>query len=193
MSRDYYEVLGVDRSASRDQIKKAYRKLALKYHPDKNPGNKKAEEKFKEAAEAYGVLNDSEKRAKYDQFGFAAFQDGGGFHGFENVEDIFSSFGDIFENFFGRGNTTSRRPRSRRGADLRYMLEVEMDEVISGTDRDLEFDTEESCHSCSGTGSKGGEFVTCNACGGQGQVIGGQGFFSDQYHLFPLSGLWTDY
>ena len=185
MSRDYYEVLGVERSASPDQIKKAYRKLAMKYHPDKNPGDKAAEEKFKEAAEAYGIIGDSEKKAKYDQFGHAAFQNGGGFgggQGFENVEDIFSSFGDIFSDFFGMGGMgggrSRRRTGPRRGADLRYMLEVELEEVITGTDKKLEFDTEESCNHCGGTGSEpGSQPVTCPTCAGQGQVINSQGFF----------------
>lgn len=188
MNRDYYEVLGVDRSASSSDIKKAYRKLAMKYHPDKNPGDKAAEDKFKEAAEAYAVLSDSEKKAKYDQFGHAAFQQGGpGFNaqGFDNVEDIFSSFGDIFSDFFGMGGMggggRSRRSRTgpRRGADLRYRLEIELDEVITGIDKNLEFDTEESCNRCSGTGSEpGSEVSTCPTCAGQGQVVNNQGFFS---------------
>ncbi len=188
MSSDYYEVLGVDRSASSAEIKKAYRKLAMQFHPDKNPGDKQAEDKFKQAAEAYGVLGDSEKKAKYDQFGHAAFQGGAGFggQGFENVDDIFSSFGDIFSDFFGMGGMggaqgRGRRSRSgpRRGADLRYRLEVDLGEVITGTDRNLEFDTEESCNRCSGQGSEpGSEASTCGTCGGQGQVVNSQGFFS---------------
>ncbi len=182
MNRDYYEVLGVDRSASTDQIKKAYRKLAMKYHPDKNPGNQEAEEKFKKAAQAYGILGDSEKKEKYDQFGHAAFQNGGGFgQGFENVEDIFSSFGDIFGDFFGMGGRKRNSRRSNgpgRGADLRYMLEVELDDVVSGTDKTLEFDTEETCNRCSGLASEpGSQPVTCGTCGGQGQVVSTQGFF----------------
>lgn len=184
MSRDYYKVLGVERSATPEEIKKAYRKLAMKYHPDKNPGDKAAEDNFKEAAEAYGILGDSEKKAKYDQFGHSAFQNGGGFNsqGFDNVEDIFSSFGDIFSDFFGMGGMGSRgRRRSgpTRGADLRYMLEVEMDEVISGSDKNLEFDTEESCNRCTGSGSEPGtEPVNCQTCGGSGQIVNNQGFFS---------------
>jgi molecular chaperone DnaJ len=186
MNQDYYEILGVERSASASEIKKAYRKLAMKYHPDKNPGDKAAEDKFKQAAEAYGVLGDADKKAKYDQFGHSAFQ-GGGFNaqGFDNVEDIFSSFGDIFSDFFGMGGMGGgpRRGRSRtgprRGADLRYRLEVELAEVISGTEKNLEFDTEETCHRCSGSGSEpGSEPVTCPTCGGQGQVVNSQGFFS---------------
>ncbi len=188
MSRDYYEVLGVSRSASQGEIKKAYRKMAMQYHPDKNPGDQAAEDKFKEAAEAYGVLGDSDKKAKYDQFGHAAFKNGGGGfggQGFENVDDIFSSFGDIFSDFFGMGGMggPGGRRRSRtgpqRGADLRYMLEVELDEVIKGIDKNLEFDTDESCNRCSGKGSEpGSETSTCQTCGGQGQVVNQQGFFS---------------
>lgn len=187
MSRDFYEVLGVERSATQDQIKKAYRKLAMKYHPDKNPGDKAAEDKFKEAAEAYSVLGDSDKKARYDQFGHSAFQGGGpggfGGQGFENVEDIFSSFGDIFSDFFGMGGMGGRggrrsRTGPRRGADLRYMLEVDLKDVITGTDKNLEFDTEESCHRCAGKGSEpGSDPATCPTCGGQGQVINSQGFF----------------
>ena len=158
----------------------------MEFHPDKNPGDQKAEDRFKEAAEAYGVLGDSEKKAKYDQFGHAAFQNGGGFgggQGFENVDDIFSSFGDIFSDFFGMGGGAGRGRRSRtgprRGADLRYMLEVDLDQVIVGIDKNLEFDTEENCNRCNGSGAEpGSEPVTCPTCGGQGQVVNSQGFFS---------------
>ena len=159
--------------------------MAMKLHPDKNPGDKAAEEKFKVAAEAYGVLGDSDKKAKYDQFGHAAFQNGGGFNaqGFDNVDDIFSSFGDIFSDFFGMGGMGGGSRRSstgpRRGADLRYRLEVEMDEVISGTEKNLEFDTEEGCNRCSGKGAEpGSDSSTCQTCAGQGQVVNSQGFFS---------------
>ena len=187
MALDYYKVLGVERSASADQIKKAYRKLAMQYHPDKNPGDKAAEDKFKEAAEAYGVLGDPDKKAKYDQFGHAAFQGGaGGFggQGFENVDDIFSSFGDIFSDFFGMGGMGGGRSRRsangpRRGADLRYLLEVELGEVISGTEKTLDFETEENCDRCQGQGAEPGSSPTnCATCGGNGQVINSQGFFS---------------
>ncbi len=187
MSRDYYEILGVDRSSTPDQIKKAYRKLAMQFHPDKNPGDKAAEDKFKEAAEAYGVLGDKDKKAKYDQFGHAAFQGsagGNGHPGFHNVDDIFSSFGDIFSDFFGMGGmgggrNSRSRTSPRRGADLRYLLEVELNEVIVGLDKNLEFDTEESCHRCAGQGSEpGSQPVSCHTCGGSGQVVNSQGFFS---------------
>lgn len=190
MNRDYYNVLGVERSASADEIKKAYRKLAMKFHPDKNPGDKSAEDKFKEASEAYSVLSDQDKRARYDRFGHAGVSGpggsgGGGFHqGFDNVEDIFSSFGDIFGDFFGGGmggqaRRSQNSQRAQRGADLRYMLEVSLPDVISGAEKDLEFDTEISCTTCSGSGSEPGKPVeTCSTCGGNGQVVSNQGFFS---------------
>lgn len=189
MNRDYYTVLGVERSASPDEIKKAYRKLAMKFHPDKNPGDKSAEDKFKEASEAYSVLSDQDKRSRYDRFGHAGVQGpggGGGYHqGFDNVEDIFSSFGDIFGDFFGGGMGGARRggaansSRPQRGADLRYMLEVTLKDVIEGAEKDLEFDTEVSCGPCSGSGSEPGKTVdTCTTCGGNGQVVQNQGFFS---------------
>ena len=185
MSQDYYSVLGVDRSASAADIKKAYRKIAMKFHPDKNPGNQEAEDKFKEAAEAYDVLGDPDKKARYDQFGHSAFQQGGGFQqgGFENVEDIFSNFSDIFSDFFGMGGVQGRggrrRNAARRGADLRYMLEVDFKEVITGIDKDLQFETEENCQACGGSGSEPGhEPENCPTCGGAGQVVNAQGFFS---------------
>lgn len=180
--RDYYEILGVPKGADADTIKKAYRKLAMQYHPDRNPGDKAAEDKFKEAAAAYEVLGDSQKREKYDRFGHSAFQGGmggGGGHGFSDVEDIFSHFGDIFGDFFG-GNTRSRRDRNapRRGADLRYVTEISLKEVISGVEKDIEFETESSCETCQGTGAeKGSSVETCHTCGGAGQVIRSQGFF----------------
>jgi len=181
MSRDYYQVLGVDKSAAQDEIKKYYRKLAMKYHPDKNPGDKAAEDKFKEASEAYSVIGDAEKRAKYDRFGASAFQGGGpGFHpGFDNVDEIFSSFSDIFGDFFGGGGARRQTNRPRRGADLRYMLEVNLSEVISGAEKELEFESEKACGTCTGTGSEPGKPIeTCSTCGGAGQVVSSQGFFS---------------
>lgn len=181
MPRDFYEVLGVDRNADGDTIKKAYRKLAMQLHPDKNPGNKEAEDKFKEAAQAYEILSNSEKRAQYDRFGHQAFQGaggGGGPGGFSNAEDIFSAFGDIFGDFFGGGGQQRRSTGPRRGADLRYMTEISLKEVIEGVSKEIEFDTEDSCKTCSGTGAeKGSEPITCTTCGGRGQVIRSQGFF----------------
>lgn len=181
--RDYYEILGVERSAEADVIKKAYRKLAMQLHPDKNPGDKEAEEKFKEAAEAYGVLSDPEKRSQYDRFGKQAFAGGfGGNSGFGDVNDIFSHFGDVFGDFFGGGMSSGQRRRStgpRRGADLRYVTEVTLKEVIEGVDRDIEFDSEDNCETCNGAGTeKGTTPVVCPNCRGQGQVVRQQGFFT---------------
>lgn len=176
--RDCYEVLGVERTSDQDTIKKAYRKLAMQFHPDKNPGDKEAEEKFKEAAAAYEILSSPDKRAKYDRFGHAAFQQGGGGRGFHDVEDIFSSFGD----FFGGGGQRGRSRRGNgpaRGSDLRYICEIDLKDVITGLERDIEFDTEEMCQECDGSGAeKGSEVDTCPTCRGAGQVVASQGFFS---------------
>lgn len=179
---DYYEVLGVEKTSDQDTIKKAYRKLAMQFHPDKNPGDKEAEEKFKVAASAYEILGNAEKRAKYDRFGHAAFQQGGG-GGFHNTDDIFSSFSDIFGDFFGgrqQGGARGRRSNGpARGSDLRYICEIELKEVITGLERDLEFDTEDACKECDGSGAeKGSETETCPTCRGAGQVVASQGFFS---------------
>lgn len=182
--RDYYEILGVAKDSDQDTIKKAYRKLAMQFHPDKNPGNKEAEEKFKEAASAFEVLHNPEKKARYDRFGHAGLGGAGGMgnQGFQNAEDIFESFSDIFSDFFGmggqRGGGRQRANGPRRGADLRYMCEIKLGEVITGIERELEFDTEDSCDDCSGTGvEKGHTAETCPRCKGQGQVIATQGFF----------------
>ena len=182
--RDYYEVLGVERSASEGEIKKAYRKLALKYHPDQNPGDKEAEDKFKEAATAYEVLSSPDKRARYDQFGHAGVNGQGGFGGaggFQDINDIFGAFGDIFGDFFGGG--AGRRARSRnqprRGSDLRYVLEIELKDVLNGLDKEITFDVEKNCKTCEGSGAKpGSQPTTCSQCGGVGQVVRQQGFFS---------------
>lgn len=177
---DYYEVLGVERSADGDTIKKAYRKLAMQYHPDKNPGDKAAEEKFKQCAEAYEVLSSSDKRAKYDRFGHAAFQQGGG-PGFHDVDDVFANFSDIFGDLFGGGARQRQRRNNgpARGADLRYICEISLKEVITGLEKDIEFDTEENCSECEGSGAeKGSSADTCPSCRGAGQVISQQGFFS---------------
>ena len=195
--RDYYEVLGVAKTASADEIKSAYRKLAMKYHPDRNPGDKAAEEKFKEAAEAYDVLHDPEKRQRYDQFGHQAFQGGAGGYGpgGMNMDDIFSMFGDIFggrgggfsggfggfEEMFGGGRRQQRRadPNGpRRGDDMTFRLEIDFDEAIFGSERELELTLPEQCSECGGTGAAAGsQRVTCKTCGGAGVVIGGSGFF----------------
>lgn len=183
MAKDYYEVLGVDRGADNISIKKAYRKLAMKYHPDKNPDDSSAEERFKEAAEAYQILSDPQKRTRYDQFGHAGFQGfGGGNGGFHDVNDIFSAFGDIFGDFFGgtsagRGARGGRR--SHRGADLRYVLDVDLKDVLNGVKKEIEFEADINCVTCSGSGAKpGSKPEPCSTCGGAGQVVRQQGFFT---------------
>jgi molecular chaperone DnaJ len=181
--RDYYEVLGVNKSASADQIKSAYRKLAVKFHPDKNKGDKGAEEKFKEASEAYHVLSNSERKQNYDNFGHAAFENGGsGRGGFGNF-DFSNHFSDIFEDFFGEGFGGGRRSRrtNNRGSDLRYDLSISLEEAFSGKKQDIKFSTSEKCETCSGSGSKPGHQAgACSMCGGHGQVRSSQGFFTVQ-------------
>ena len=171
--RDYYEVLGVEKSASAEEIKKAYRKSAMKYHPDRNPGDKEAEEKFKELGEAYEVLSDADKRARYDQFGFAgvdpnygAGAGGGGFEGFGG----FGGFGDIFSEFFGGGSRSRPRNAPRRGQDIGTRLDITFEEAVFGGSREVTFNRIENCESCNGTGSEDGHAETCSRCGGSGQV-----------------------
>ena len=174
---DYYETLGVSRDAGDDEIKKAYRKLALKYHPDRNPGNKEAEESFKEAAEAYEVLRDSNKRQIYDRYGHDGLE-GRGFTGFSGFEDIFSSFGDIFEDFFGFGSRRGRGPRPTQGKSLRYDMELTLEEAYHGIEKEITFQKLELCQDCDSTGmSPGTQPTTCSTCQGRGQVIRSQGFF----------------
>jgi molecular chaperone DnaJ len=184
--RDYYEILGVSKSATLNDIKSAYRKLAMKYHPDKNPGNTEAEHKFKEATEAYEVLRDEQKRKLYDQYGHAGVG-GAGAQGFgqaaySDFSDIFSgtSFEDIFENLFsGAGFGRSRSGGSvRRGSDLRYNLEITLEDVFNGKEEEIVIPREESCADCSGTGSSDGKLDTCHICGGSGQIRRSTGFFS---------------
>ena len=173
--RDYYEILGVSKGASDSDIKKAYRKLALKYHPDKNPDDEQAADMFKEAAEAYEVLSDAKKRQIYDQYGHQGLS-GQGYHGPGNVNDIFSAFGSIFEDFFGFGSGGSR---ASRGADLRYDLELEFKEAVFGVEKNIEFPKHVQCRDCDATGAHGGTaFKTCVPCGGVGQVSRNQGFFT---------------
>lgn len=176
--RDYYEALGVDKSATDAEIKRAYRKVAKKYHPDMNPGDKEAEEKFKEAAEAYEVLSDSEKRARYDQFGHAAFEQGGGgaggFGGFDfGGGDMGDIFGDIFGDFFGGGRSSNtRRNDPRQGANLRASVRITFDDAIRGVDKELEITLKETCTTCGGSGAKPGTSPeTCSKCNGTGQVV----------------------
>ena len=192
--RDYYEVLGVAKTATADEIKSAYRKLAMKYHPDRNPGDKAAEEKFKEAAEAYDVLHDAEKRQRYDQFGHAAFQNGGGAGGFGgfgaggmSMDDIFSMFGDVFgghggggfESFFGGGSQRRADHNApQRGDDMNFRLDIDFDEALFGSVRTIDLTLPAECDECGGTGAaKGSQRTTCKHCGGRGAVIGGHGFF----------------
>ena len=176
--KDYYQILGVSREASEDEIKKSYRKIAMQYHPDRNPGNKDAEEKFKLASEAYEVLRDSEKRQIYDRYGVEGLK-GTGFTGFRGFEDIFSTFGDIFEDFFGFGSTSRRRTRSRPGADLRYDLKISFLDAAFGTETEIEIPRTVVCDACQGTGAKPGtQPSACPACRGTGQVTRSQGFFT---------------
>ncbi len=173
--RDYYEVLGVDRSAQEDDIKKAYRKLAFEFHPDRNPDDAEAESKFKEAAEAYEVLRDPEKRARYDRFGHEGVN-GAGFGGFRSNEDIFGAFSDIFGDFFGF--SSSRGPRARQGADLRYNLNLSFRQAARGTEVELKLPVDENCGECRGSGAKpGSNPEVCRQCGGAGHVQQAQGFF----------------
>lgn len=182
--RDYYEVLGVERDATDQEIKSSYRKMAMRYHPDKNPGNKEAEEKFKEAAEAYSVLSDSQKRTQYDHFGHQAMNGfGGGFSGFDPT--IFSEFSDILGDFFGFGDVFGtggpgrRRSASQRGADLRYDLQISFEEAAFGVKTKIRVPRLEVCKECGGSGAqKGSGPTTCAQCQGRGQVRYQQGFFS---------------
>jgi len=189
--RDYYDVLGVNKSATADQIKSAYRKLAVKHHPDKNKGDKAAEEKFKEASEAYHVLSNSERKQNYDNFGHAAFENGGGGRGGFGNFDFSSSFSDIFEDFFGEGFGGGRRSRrsNNRGSDLRYDLSITLEESFKGKKQDIKFSTSEKCETCKGSGSKPGYDVnSCSMCGGHGQVRSSQGFFTVQQTCPQCSG-----
>ncbi len=182
--RDYYEVLGVDKNASAEDIKKAYRKKAIQYHPDKNPGDKEAEEKFKEAAEAYEVLSDPQKRQRYDQYGFAGMGGAGGFNGGQgmNMEDIFSQFGDLFESwgmgggghfssFFG-GQRGGGGQRVRRGSDLRVRVHVTLEEIATGVDKKIRVKKLVPCQDCHGTGSAdGSQGDVCPTCKGTGRIV----------------------
>ena len=178
--RDYYEVLGVSKTATADEIKKAYRKLAVKYHPDKNPGDKEAEEKFKEAAEAYDVLSDPQKRQRYDQFGHAGMGGGasqGGFGGFSgggmSMEDIFSQFGDIFGGHFGGGGFSGGSRGARRvnrGSDLRVKVKLNLKEIATGVEKKIKVKKYVPCQHCNGTGAEGNSYKTCDTCKGSGVV-----------------------
>ena len=177
--RDYYEVLGVSKDATDDELKKAYRKLAIKYHPDKNPGDKEAEEKFKEAAEAYDVLRDKDKRARYDQFGHAGVDGQGGFGGGAgmNMDDIFSMFGDIFGGGFGGfggfgSRSNGRGKRVNKGGNLRIRVKLTLEEIEQGVEKKIKVKKYVECSSCKGSGAKAGsEKITCSHCGGSGVII----------------------
>lgn len=180
-SKDYYEILGVSKGASEEEIKKSFRKMALKYHPDRNPDNKaEAEKNFKKVAEAYEVLSDQEKRSRYDSFGHAGL---GGYtsRGFTNVEDIFDAFGDIFAgdsvfgDFFGMGG---QRRRRQRGANLRVEITISFQEAAFGVEKTINLKRNELCEACSGTGAKKGTLTNCPTCSGRGEIIQSQGFFS---------------
>ena len=178
--RDYYDVLGVNREVDERELKRAYRKLAMQYHPDRNPGDSEAEAKFKEAAEAYEVLSDGEKRGIYDRFGHDGLNGrmGGGGAGFGNVEDIFSQFGDVFGDFFGFGRQRSPNAPAR-GADLRLDLKLEFEDAVFGATREVEIPRHVPCGTCDGSGAKPGtEKKTCSMCAGRGQVHHSQGFFT---------------
>ena len=188
--RDYYEVLGVINSASAEEIKKAYRKSALKYHPDRNKGDKAAEAKFKEASEAYHVLSDKERRTNYDQFGHAAFEGASGRGGFSNFDfsnifsDIFGSadpFDDFFEGFGGTRRRGRRRSVDYRGEDLRYDLSISLEDAYNGKKQEINFSSSDKCEKCDGYGAEpGSKPISCSSCGGQGQVRSSQGFFTIQ-------------
>lgn len=175
--RDYYEVLGVDKNADADTLKKAYRNLAKKYHPDVNPGDKEAEAKFKEASEAYAVLSDPEKKAKYDQYGHAAFDGTGGYGGggFDfNGMDFGDIFGDIFGDLFGGGRSSSRGRGNgpMKGANIRVSVKISFEEAVFGVDKEIELSLKDECTTCKGTGAKPGtKPETCSKCGGRGQVV----------------------
>ncbi|TWI12730.1 molecular chaperone DnaJ [Aerolutibacter ruishenii] len=177
--RDYYEVLGVARTASEDELKKAYRRCAMKYHPDRNPGDKAAEESFKECKEAYEVLSDGSKRRMYDQHGHAAFEHGmGGGAGGPGYADMGDIFGDIFGNIFGGGGGGPRGPR--RGADVGYVMELSLEEAVGGIEKQIEVPTLDECDTCHGSGSADGKVETCSTCQGRGQVRFQRGIFSMQ-------------
>ncbi len=185
--RDYYDILGVSKNADKAEIKKAYRKIAIKYHPDKNPGDKEAEEKFKEAAEAYEVLSNDEKKAKYDRFGHSAFDGAGGFGGGGGgmtMDDIFSHFGDIFGGFgfggFGGSSSGGRRQRVSKGTNLRIKVKLSLNDILNGTTKKIKVKKYIACSHCGGTGAENSETDTCQTCHGSGQVIRIQNTFLGQ-------------
>lgn len=194
--KDYYDVLGVARSASADEMKKAYRKLAMQYHPDKNPGDAKAEEKFKEISNAYDVLSDEQKRAAYDRYGHDAFTQGGAGGGGGGAGfDFNSSFADIFEDLFGMGGQRGGRGQQQanaatRGADLRYNMQISLEEAFKGKQETIRITTSVACEACSGSGGeKGTKPIVCGTCQGQGRVRSSQGFFTVERTCPTCQGL----
>ena len=197
--KDYYELLGAKRDATADELKKAYRKLAMKYHPDRNPGDKEAEKTFKEISHAYDILRDDQKRAAYDRYGHAAFENGGmgqaggGFSGggFDPQSDFADIFSDLFGDFMGSRSTSSGARQSQlRGSDLRYNLTISLEEAFKGMQKQIQFTTSVTCDSCGGTGGKNGSKpVTCSTCGGTGRLRVQQGFFSMEKTCSTCHGL----
>lgn len=175
MKRCYYEVLGLARGASDEELKKAFRRLAMKSHPDRCPGDPEAQERFKEAKEAYEILGDPKRRAMYDQYGHTAFENGAGRRGGAPFGDVGDIFGDIFSDIFGGG-----RGRAPRGSDLRYVLELDLEEAVGGVDKKIQVSTLVDCHHCNGTGSEDGKLSTCSTCRGHGRVRMQNGIFSIQ-------------
>ncbi|MBS91685.1 MAG: molecular chaperone DnaJ [Rickettsiales bacterium] len=188
--RDYYEVLGVSREADHSSLKSAYRKLAMQYHPDKNPGDKNAEKNFKEVSEAYEVLSNEEKRQAYDTYGHDAFAQGGAAGGFSEGFSGFGSFSDIFEDFFGDiGGGRGNKNREQRGQDLKYEIDIDLREAYTGIKKEISFDTLIRCDGCSGSGSeKGSGLKDCGACGGSGRTRASQGFFTVERTCSACSG-----
>ena len=190
--RDYYDILGVNNSSSKDEIKKAYRTTAFKYHPDKNPGDKSAEEKFKEASEAYSVLSDDNKKKNYDQFGHAAFEGRSGGQGFGEFDT--SSFSDIFEDFFGDFTGSSskgsgRRSSNNRGNDLRYDITISLEDAYKGLEKKIKYTTYKKCGGCSGSGAEpGSRPIKCDYCDGKGKIRSNQGFFTVQQTCSRCNG-----
>ncbi|MEY3197089.1 MAG: DnaJ [Pseudomonadota bacterium] len=189
--RDYYEILGVKKGASDEEIKKAYRKLAMEHHPDRNPGNDEAEKKFKEASEAYEVLKDPQKKAAYDQFGHNAFAQGGGRGhpgGFSSSGDFHDIFGDFFSDFMGGGRSSHQS--KTRGSDLKYDITITLEEAFSGTDKKISFSTMVGCSPCSGSGSADGssDSNVCSTCHGRGAVRMQQGFFTLEQTCYSCQG-----
>ena len=194
--RDYYDILGISKNATAEEIKKAYRQKALKFHPDKNPGDTDAEEKFKEAAEAYEVLSNSDKKARYDRYGHAGLGNGGqgygGFGGGMSMEDIFSQFGDIFGSAFGGGfgggfGGSTRTRRVNKGSNLRIKVKLTLEEVLKGVEKKIKVSKYISCKTCNGTGARDGSFFhTCSTCNGSGRVTRVTNTFLGQMQTTPL-------